>query len=160
MMVIWMDVDRHRTASWTGDHMDREGSSEESILKRLRGASAMDFRFSDGRVLGSMCTEPHGIAKEAHSRFWEANLGNPGLCPGSEELHGELVHMLGSMLGDREASGFLVSGGTESNVTALWIARKLTGKREVVIPESAHFSFTKAVDLLGMTSVVVGLDGN
>ena len=138
--------------------MDDGPLSEDAIFRRLEDARSKDFQFSGGRVLGSMCTEPHHIARKAYSMFWEANLGNPGLCPGTEELHDELMGMLGDMLGDPRASGYLVSGGTESNVTALWIAKKLTGNKEVVMPQSAHFSFSKAVDLLGMTSVVVGLD--
>ncbi len=138
--------------------MDDEGMPNDRIFSRLEEARARDFRFSGGRVLGSMCTEPHEIARRAYSMFWEANLGNPGLCPGTGELHEELIGMLGRMLGDPAASGYLVSGGTESNVTALWIARKVTGKKEVIVPRSVHFSFTKAVDLLGMKAIPVDLD--
>lgn len=117
-----------------------------------------DFDFGGGRVLGSMCTRPLDIAKVAHGMFIEANLGNPGLYPGTRKLERELVAMQADLLHGKDVAGHVGGGGTESNITALWIARKMSGKREVVFPKSAHFSIVKACDLLGLKPVMVGLD--
>jgi len=69
--------------------------------------------------------------------------------------------MLGSLLSNPEAYGHIVSGGTEANILALWAARNLAKgrRREVVIPVSAHVSFDKAADMLGLKLVKVRLNG-
>ena len=71
---------------------------------------------------------------------------------GTYQLEKEAVRMLASLLGHPEAVGFITSGGTESNVSALRLARNLAGisEPEVVLPESAHYSFRVAADLLGL----------
>jgi tyrosine decarboxylase/aspartate 1-decarboxylase len=68
--------------------------------------------------------------------------------------------MLGSLLSNSEAYGHIVSGGTEANILALWAARNLAKgrRREVVIPVSAHISFDKAADMLGLKLVKVRLN--
>jgi len=44
--------------------------------------------------------------------------------------------------------GLFLSGGTESNLTALYLARSLSHKKEIIIPQSAHFSLQKAASIL------------
>lgn len=140
------------------------GLSCEEVLDELIAAHDLDQHFRDGRIMGSMCTSPDELAKEAYMLFIESNLGNPGLCEGTSVLEQKVIGMLLDLMGltqeipgsDR-AGGQMVSGGTEANITALWIARNLTGKREFIIPESAHFSLFKAADLLGLTPRVARL---
>lgn len=138
--------------------MQEEGASEEEVWREILRFYEMDSHFSDGRILGSMCTSPHPLALRAHMKFIEANLGNPGLYPGTVRMEREVVKMLVSLLNGPTADGCILSGGSEANITALWIAKKLLGKKEVIISESAHFSFWKALDLLGLDAVAVGLD--
>lgn len=137
--------------------MNENGEDLEKVLKALEIASSKDYHFREGRVLGSMYTEPMDIAKKAHSMFFEANLGNPGLYPGTVELENELVNMMSELFHGKGVSGLTVSGGTEANITALWIAKKVTGKKEVIYPKSAHFSFQKAADILGLKAIEVDL---
>ena len=49
-----------------------------------------------------------------------------------------------------DAYGYATSGGTESNIQALRIAKACRKKEKpnVVLPESVHFSFKKACDML------------
>ena len=138
--------------------MDDKGREYEEIMAKLRAALERDHRFKDGRILGSMCTEPNKIAKEAHAMFVEANLGNPGLYPGTVALENELIRMTSSLLHGDGISGLTVSGGTEANITALWIAKKVSGGSRVVYPQSAHFSFQKALDILNLEGREIGLD--
>ncbi len=60
--------------------------------------------------------------------------------------------MMASLLGCPDAVGFITNGGTESNVSALRLARNLFHKSEpeVIMPESAHYSFRAGADLLGL----------
>jgi len=107
-----------------------------------------------------MCTSPHEIAVKAHTMFIESNLGNPDLYPGTKRLERVVIHQLGTLFHDPKVSGHITSGSTEANITALWVARKLSGTRQVIYPKSAHFSILKAIDLLKMEPVEVELDEN
>jgi tyrosine decarboxylase/aspartate 1-decarboxylase len=65
-----------------------------------------------------------------------------------------------NLLNCRNGVGFVVSGGTEANLMALWAARNRSNANnpEVVVPESAHFSFDKICYLLGLKPVRAKLD--
>ncbi|MDO9536908.1 MAG: tyrosine decarboxylase MfnA [Thermoplasmata archaeon] len=129
------------------------------IMKELDMALEKDHHFADGRVLGSMCTNPLDIAKDAHAMFIESNLGNAGLYPGTLDLEKQVINALSQLLhGDEKIAGGVVSGGTEANITALWIARNITKKKKIIFPESAHFSFHKACDILAMEPIMVPLN--
>ncbi|MFH0816161.1 MAG: tyrosine decarboxylase MfnA [Methanobacteriota archaeon] len=136
----------------------RKGSGRKAVRANLGDALEEDFSFGGGRVLGSMCTAPLPIAVEAHSKFIESNLGNSGLYPGTAKLERQVVAWVSDLMHGRNLAGHVVGGGTEANITALWVARNATGKKEVVFPESAHFSFSKACDLLGMKPVIARLN--
>lgn len=140
--------------------MSMHSVSYKRVLKKLEEASREDYHFSEGRILSSMCTKPHQIAIKAHKMFLESNLGNPGLYPGTKKLEFEVIKMLGSLLHGSQICGHILNGGTEANITALWIAKKITGKKEIIMPKSAHFSFLKACDLMSFKPVVVNLDEN
>jgi len=132
--------------------MDEKGIGEKELLKLLAEARKRDLRYEEGRILGSMCTAPHPLASKVYGLFLGTNLGDPGLFPGTKELEEEAVRMLGSLLGNEKAHGFVLSGGTEANLMALWAARNNSNKThgEVIVPETAHFSFEKACDILGL----------
>jgi len=108
-----------------------------------------------------MCTLPHPIAVRVQEMFIESNLGDPGLFAGTAEIETLLIEELGSLLHLPGVCGYATSGGTESNIQALRIAGKAkpVASPNVVVPESAHFSFEKACDLLGMEMRTVPSDG-
>jgi tyrosine decarboxylase / aspartate 1-decarboxylase len=121
------------------------------IFKELESFQQHDFCFSSGRILGSMCTQPHPIAREAYIQFLETNLGDPELCPGTKEIESRLIAFISKLLhAPKTSRGQIVSGGTEGNITAIWIAKQLSGKKEVILPENAHFSFQKIASLMNM----------
>jgi tyrosine decarboxylase/aspartate 1-decarboxylase len=102
------------------------------------------------RVLTSMCTRPHPKAREAAERFLATNPGDPGTYEAVAELEEEAVDRLGTITGLPNAHGYVTSGGTEANIQAVRIARNRadTDTPNMVAPESAHFSFNKAADIL------------
>lgn len=140
--------------------MKTTGVPLEKINKGLQTFYDMDQHFNDGRVLGSMCTRPLPVAIRAHTKFIEANLGNSGLYPGTKKMETNIVGSLNKLLHNPKGCGRIVGGGTEANIMALWIAKKITGKNEVIAPRSKHFSFCKATDLMNMKARVVELDEN
>lgn len=138
--------------------MDERGLDPGELKALLERNKELDVPFSAGRVLGSMCTVPHPLALMAHMMFHESNLGNPGLCPGTAAMETEVIGMLGSLMGMETPQGRVLSGGTEANITAMYMAKKRTGKRRVVHSRNAHFSVLKAIKLLDLEPVRIGLD--
>lgn len=100
-----------------------------------------------------MCTIPHPIAVAVHEMFSSSNLGDPGLYPGTTKIEEMLIESLGELMHNPLAGGYATSGGTESNLQAIRIAKKLkpeVKKPNIVVPASAHFSFDKTCDILGL----------
>ena len=140
--------------------MNAKGLPEKTLMEDLESRLQEDFTYNSGRIIGSMCTSPHPLARRVYARFLEKNLGDSGLFPAVAEIERETISMLGTLLSNPEASGQIVTGGTEANVLALWTAKKLAKKTncEVVVPASAHCSFDKAADLLGLKLVKARLN--
>ncbi|GGL70890.1 tyrosine decarboxylase MfnA [Halocalculus aciditolerans] len=114
------------------------------------------------RVLSSMCTVPHPAARDAAMRFLSDNPGDPATYPVIAELEDDVVAMLGDIVGLDDPHGYVASGGTESNIQAVRAARNLadTDSPNVVAPESAHFSFPKAAEVLGVELRTVPTDAD
>nr|MDO8081450.1 tyrosine decarboxylase MfnA [Candidatus Freyarchaeota archaeon] len=144
--------------------MKQKGVSREKILKELSDRLNKDLTYESGKILGSMCTTPHELAKSVMTMYLEKNLGDPGLFQGAQEIEVEVVRMLGKLLNNPESWGYIVSGGTEANIVAMRIARNIgrtkgkSGTPEVILPESAHISFDKAADLMGLRLIRIGID--
>jgi tyrosine decarboxylase/aspartate 1-decarboxylase len=134
------------------------GCSEEELLSFFSRCRERDTSYD--RILSSMCTRPHPIAERVHAMFMETNLGDPGLFAGTARIERLLVQRLGELLHHPRAGGYATSGGTESNIQALRIAkkRKPVARPNVVLPESAHFSFDKACDMLSIEMRTVPSD--
>ncbi|WP_096393691.1 tyrosine decarboxylase MfnA [Halorubrum trapanicum] len=113
------------------------------------------------RVLSSMCTEPHPDARAAAERFLATNPGDPATYEAVAELEARAVEGLATLAAHptpADAAGYVTSGGTEANVQAVRSARnrrsegstKRGDEVNVVAPASAHFSFHKAAEVLGV----------
>ena len=139
--------------------MLNKGKTEEELFSFFEQKKEEDFDYRF--ILSSMCTPPHPIAVRAHDMFLETNLGDPGLFSGTASLERLLIERLGTLFHLPAAGGYATSGGTESNIQALRCAResrKEIARPNVVIPESAHFSFKKACDILCLDMRTVPLD--
>lgn len=146
--------------------MNEKPVSHDEIFNQLDNFQKMDCKYSDGRILGSMCTEAHPIAKEAFFKFIDSNLGDPGLFKGTKLIEDEVLKMIGSMLSIENPAGHMVTGGTEANIMAIRAARNIARDNkglkdgELIVPKSAHFSFKKAADMLNLNLIRVDLDEN
>ena len=140
--------------------MEPKGLSRKAVLAELKKIREQDHKYVDGKILCSMCTKPHPLAEKAYQMFFESNLGDSGLFPGSVQLEKEVIQELATLLHGKSSVGFLVSGGTEANLMALLVARNMAkvNQPEVVLPQSAHFSFIKICNLLNLKPVYAGLD--
>lgn len=144
--------------------LDSQNPQEEKKMKiqRLKKRLSGDHKFTGHTILGSMCTEPHRVAKRTYKHFLSTNVGDPGLFPNLIELEKEYISELGSLLSNDDAKGMVVSGGSEANILALWTARTLAKEhqRDVIVSETCHFSFDKAANLLGLNLIKIPADSN
>ena len=146
--------------------MQDEPIDKDDILKKLSEIKKLDYDYADGRILGSMCTEAHPFAKEVYCKFLDTNLGDPGLFKGTKYLEEEVIKSIGNLLSLDKSYGNIVTGGTEANLMAIRAARNHARKYkgivdgEIIIPDSAHFSFKKAADMLNLKIVEAKLDDN
>jgi tyrosine decarboxylase/aspartate 1-decarboxylase len=126
-------------------------------MQQVQRADPQDF----DRVLSSMCTEPHPAARRAAERFLATNPGDPGTYETVADLERTAVDRLGAVAGLTDPAGYVTSGGTEANIQAIRIARNraATDEPNAVAPESAHFSFRKAAEVLGVELRTAPLDG-
>lgn len=142
--------------------MDAAGLGNKQVIAELKRIRRFDQRYEDGRILCSMCTKPHPIAAKAYRLFLSSNLGDPGLFLGSSRLEQEVIAELATLLHGENCIGHVVTGGTEANLTALLAAKNKAQVEspEVVLPESAHFSFTKICRILNLKPIYARLDGS
>ncbi len=131
------------------------------VIEELRTYREKDIPYS--RVLSSMCTIPHPVALKAHKMFIETNLGDPGIFVGTVELEKKLMKMIGEILHCKTPAGYICSGGTEANIQGIRAARNIQrgqrrGELNIVIPKTAHFSFEKIGDILGVEIRRAGVD--
>ena len=146
--------------------MDDKPIDKADILRELEELHRLDYDYANGRILGSMCTEAHPFAKEVYCKFLDTNLGDPGLFKGTKLIEEKVIQSIGEMLSLDKAYGNIVTGGTEANLMAIRAARNHARKYkgivdgEIIIPDSAHFSFKKAADMLNLKIVEAKLDDN
>jgi tyrosine decarboxylase/aspartate 1-decarboxylase len=144
--------------------MNKKPIAKSEILKELNEYQNQDYKYESGRILGSMCTQAHPFAKEVFIQFLDSNLGDAGLFQGTKAIENEAIKTIGSFLGNPNVFGNIVTGGTEANLMAMRGARNLAINNkgikngEIIVPESAHFSFKKAQDMLGLKVIKVPLD--
>jgi len=134
--------------------MLKKGIDKREILKLLEKKLSKDYSYEQGFILGSMCTSPLEFGKEVYIKYMNKNLGDPGLFQGTADLENELINELGELFESKDnITGTFTSGGSESNIIAMRISKKLRmdiKDPEIVVPISAHASFDKGADLLGI----------
>ncbi|MDI6730739.1 MAG: tyrosine decarboxylase MfnA [Candidatus Altarchaeum sp.] len=149
----------------------QEEIKEKKILTELRNFHKKDISFSSGKILSSMCTKPLKITEEARKIFKETNLGDKRISEGAIEIEKNCIKLVGNFLNLNSAYGFLTSGGTESNILAIMEARarkrekiKEIGEEmtaeEIIVSETAHFSFDKISFLMGINVKKASADKN
>ncbi|WP_423792754.1 tyrosine decarboxylase MfnA [Methanocaldococcus indicus] len=129
----------------------------EEIFKDLNRFRELDAKYEDGNIFCSMCSKPLPITKKIVNLFLETNLGDSGLFKGTAQLEKETIKLLGEFLNNREAFGNIVSGGTEANLTALRVIKKMKG-RNIILPKTAHFSFEKGKEMMDLNLIYASLN--
>jgi tyrosine decarboxylase/aspartate 1-decarboxylase len=138
--------------------MVSDGILPDQLFCFLEQKRKQDIPWS--RILSSMCTVPHPVAVQAHNLFMDTNLGDPGLFPGTASVEDLLIRWFADLFHAPEAGGCSTSGGTESNIQVLRFtkSRKRSGKPNIIVPASAHFSFEKACNMMDIEMRIAPLD--
>jgi tyrosine decarboxylase/aspartate 1-decarboxylase len=79
---------------------------------------------------------------------------------GTLSMEREAVGMMASLLGKPDASGFITTGGTESNLASMRLARNNGGQSEpeIIAPVTMHFSFRLGAELMKIKLVEIDVD--
>lgn len=79
---------------------------------------------------------------------------------GTFSMEREAVGMMASLLGNPDAAGFITTGGTESNLAAMRLARNRAKvhEPEIIAPVTMHFSFRLGAELMGIRLVEIDVD--
>ena len=111
-------------------------------------------------------SRPLDMSLDILARFWERNSNNigvhldePNRLRGTRRLEREVVRDIASLMGESEADGWLTTGATEGNLTALWLARqrlKRVGRLRprIFISKLTHESVRKACRILCLDDIV------
>jgi tyrosine decarboxylase/aspartate 1-decarboxylase len=141
--------------------MLKDGLETQEILRILKDKLKIDKSYDSGSILGSMCTNPLDLGIKIYMKHVSKNLGDPGLFLGTLALEEELCSEIGELFGGKNIIGTFTTGGSEANLIAMRIAKKLRPdikNPEVILSKSAHISFDKAADLLDIKLRKVNLD--
>lgn len=135
------------------------------VLEKINNICCNDYSYTSGRILNSICSEPLPIAISAYLRAIHTNIGDARLFPGVQVLERMVIQFLSDLLGSSSAVGNIVTGGTEANLLALFVAREIGKnkgiyKPEIIAPYSAHYSIDKVASLLQLTVCYTELDIN
>ena len=139
------------------------GRPEADVLDDVRGRFDEDRYEPDRNFSITYSGIPSAISQEvealARGRFFVEWARESEI--GTWSMEREAVAMMASLLGGSAGTGgFITTGGTESNLAAMRLARNLGVKAEpeIIAPVTMHFSFRLGAELMGIRLVEVDVD--
>lgn len=119
----------------------------------------------DAPFISSLVANPNHIGCHTISGEHE------DMFSGTQQIEVELINLCAEQIFKAETGtcdGYVASGGTEANIEACWIYRNYFMKERnaqcneiaVIYSEDSHYSFPKASNLLGISSIVFKVDDN
>ncbi|MBK8169696.1 MAG: aspartate aminotransferase family protein [Sandaracinaceae bacterium] len=147
----------------------RKGKAHAALLADLHVLGRDDVDWKKGRVFSLVyhASDAHSaFLKEAHNAFFSENGLNPLAFQSLRRMEKDVVRMALTLLhGDANACGTMTSGGTESLLLAVKMARDHARKKKpwirrpnIVLPRSAHPAFDKAGEYFGVALKHAALD--
>ena len=148
------------------------GQPEDDVLtevrrrfERNRFALEKNFSITYSGIPSSISRKIDGMAAGRYFVEWAGFRPGPsdfeaGSESGTMSMEREAVGMMASLLGKPDASGFITTGGTESNLASMRLARNNGGQAEpeIVAPVTMHFSFRLGAELMKIKLVEVDVD--
>ncbi len=134
------------------------GSDQLIDVDELYALAKEDPYHEEGEILGSMTTTPPPEALRLALHYMTKNYGDPLLFKSLSLLTQKLASLTRSLLRLPDYPLIVTSGGTESNIMALYVLGRGSGRKKVVAPDTIHHSVSKACDILGYTLATVETD--
>jgi sphinganine-1-phosphate aldolase len=140
------------------------GLTRDEVMTRLRAVRKDDVAWREGRLHGFVYfagDDVRAVASEAMGEFYFENVLAGKAFPSMVRLEREILTSTARLLHAPAVAGVTTTGGTESNLLAVWSAicaaraRGAAEPFELVMPYSAHPSFTKAARYFGLREIRV-----
>ena len=140
--------------------LDKKGVPAGELRETMQQIASEDKQWKERLAAG--VSYPAGddvleVAQQAYIDFFSVNALYPSIFPSTARFEREVIEMTAGLLHGENAVGAISSGGTESNLLGVLSARDRARalrpevtEPEIVAPESAHPSFQKAADYLGL----------
>lgn len=158
------------------------------MLERVSAALEKNRSFYDEPILGMPCSYldskifPGNSPILANAPFLQTLINNPNhigchtvakseaTFEGTQEMERELLDIIACDIFHAEPGsfdGYVATGGTESNIQALWVYREFYKKEKglkseelaVVCSKDTHYSIAKGCNMLGLTLRKIPVDG-
>ena len=154
------------TMAQIGSELPTKGESLEKLISDCRTIIQNSRQNGHPRFFGYVASPstPAGAFGDLIASALNANVTSWRSGPSATEVERSVVRWLGAMIGyDQNAHGFLTSGGSMANMTALLIAHRAKATKNVgrqglwnadapmtlYASEQVHMSLPKAADILG-----------
>jgi sphinganine-1-phosphate aldolase len=139
---------------------------KNSILQSMEQIRQNDQEWKTGKMFGFVFhpgDEAAKLMEQAFMDFVHLNRLNPTSFPSVRKFENEIVSMCANLLhGDENVVGSVTSGGTESIMMAVLVAREMAKDKdkpgfhpELVMPVTAHPAFLKACHYLNITPRII-----
>ena len=137
-----------------------KGLAPDTIFDVMESYRHHDAPWRNGRTWGYVYDpgpEVEAVGKKAYAAYLSDNALDPTVFPSLLRFENEVVAIAADHLnGGPDAVGSFTSGGTESIILAVKVARErwrqrgLTGRPNIILPVTAHASFQKGAHYLDM----------
>lgn len=141
-----------------------EGATSADVIAQLRANRHDDAPWREGRIFSLIFhpddPELEELLRDVSAEYLAENALNPYKFPSLARLERESVDMVAGLLHGVPGAGGMTSGGTESILVAVSVARDVARERGIDSPQivtalTAHPAFAKACHLLGVRQVRV-----
>ncbi len=145
--------------------LPKKGTTREQVLKQLEEIHKVDTRWQDGRAFSLVYhagDEHTEFLKKVYTMYFHENGLNPGAFPSLKKYESEVISIAANLFnGGEHAAGTMTSGGSESIMMAVktyrdWaFATKGIKAPEMILAQTVHPAFDKALHFFGVTPVVL-----
>ncbi len=130
----------------------------DRVMDIIDTLDSVEPKLGDIKSLGPMMSKPLRASLYAFIKFIERNINEYTYFTISKLLSKEVIKSLQEILNNKpSAPGIITYGGSESNLTALYVMREL-GYDTVITPRNVHRSVTKAARVLKLRIILTDVD--